>query len=114
MKSAALALALVSAALHAQVPDPTIVRDDLAKNFKAPAQTADYNKRVAMIPMRDGTRLYTVIVVPTAVTTAKTKAPILLTRTCYNAARPRRATQNARQRLSRLLRDMIEALAADR
>jgi len=42
----------------------------------------DYEKREVMIPMRDGVRLHTVIVVPKG---AK-NAPILLTRTPYNAA----------------------------
>ncbi|MEG0885335.1 MAG: CocE/NonD family hydrolase, partial [Janthinobacterium sp.] len=43
----------------------------------------DYVKRVVMIPMRDGVKLYTVIIVPKD---AK-RAPIMLTRTPYNAAR---------------------------
>ena len=43
----------------------------------------DYVKRVVMIPMRDGVKLYTVIVVPKGAQ----KAPIMLTRTPYNAAR---------------------------
>ena len=41
----------------------------------------DYVRRVAMIPMRDGVKLHTVILVPKG---AKS-APILLTRTPYNA-----------------------------
>ena len=41
----------------------------------------DYNKRDVMIPMRDGVKLHTVILVPNG---AKS-APILLTRTPYNA-----------------------------
>jgi putative CocE/NonD family hydrolase len=56
--------------------------DDLTPNFKAPAVEKDYDKRVVMIPMRDGVKLYTVIVVPKG---AK-DAPIVMTRTCYNAA----------------------------
>src|SRR5208283_3631482 len=42
----------------------------------------DYVRREAMIPMRDGVKLYTVILVPKG---AK-NAPILLTRTPYNAS----------------------------
>ena len=38
--------------------------NDIPPNFKAPVQQTDFDKRVAMIPMRDGTKLYTVIVVP--------------------------------------------------
>ena len=41
----------------------------------------DYDKRDVMIPMRDGVKLHTVIIVPKG---AK-RAPILLTRTPYNA-----------------------------
>ena len=41
----------------------------------------DYVKREVMIPMRDGVKLHTVILIPKG---AK-NAPILLTRTPYNA-----------------------------
>jgi len=56
--------------------------DDMPQSFKVPVQDTDFDKRVVMVPMRDGTRLYTVIVVPKG---AKGE-PILLTRTPYNAA----------------------------
>jgi putative CocE/NonD family hydrolase len=71
--------------------------DDLAPDFKAPTRPSDFEKRVVMVPMRDGTKLYTVIVVPKA---AK-NAPILLTRTCYNAAKRAERSKSGR---------MIEAL----
>jgi putative CocE/NonD family hydrolase len=61
---------------------------DIPKSFTAPAAGYDYVKREAMIPMRDGVKLHTVIVVPSG---AK-NAPILLTRTPYNASR--RAARN--------------------
>ena len=41
----------------------------------------DYERRDVMIPMRDGVRLHTVVLVPKGAT----RAPILLTRTPYNA-----------------------------
>jgi uncharacterized protein len=44
----------------------------------------EYTRRDVMIPMRDGVKLHTVIIVPKTATTSK-KAPILLTRTPYNA-----------------------------
>jgi putative CocE/NonD family hydrolase len=44
----------------------------------------DYVRTDVMIPMRDGVRLHTVILVPRSATKAK-PAPILLTRTPYNA-----------------------------
>src|ERR1700744_2202408 len=54
----------------------------LMPDFQAPVMGRDYVKRVEMIPMRDGVKLYTVIVIPKD---AK-GAPIVMTRTCYNAA----------------------------
>jgi len=56
--------------------------DQLMPDFKAPEVERDYVKRVEMIPMRDGVKLYTVIVIPKG---AK-GVPIVMTRTCYNAA----------------------------
>ena len=49
--------------------------------FKPVAESFDYVRREEMIPMRDGVKLHTVILVPKG---AKT-APILLTRTPYDA-----------------------------
>jgi putative CocE/NonD family hydrolase len=85
-----LLFSFLAGAAHAQ--QTTLPADDLTPNFKSPVVAAapDYDKRVVMIPMRDGVKLYTVIVVPKAAT-AKS-APIVLTRTCYNvAARARRS-----------------------
>jgi putative CocE/NonD family hydrolase len=61
---------------------------DIPRAFKAPTADQDYVKREVMIPMRDGVKLYTVIVLPKG---AK-NAPILLTRTPYNASK--RAARN--------------------
>jgi uncharacterized protein len=55
---------------------------DIPAQFTASTEGYDYVKRVEMVPMRDGVKLYTVIVIPKAAM----HAPILLTRTCYNAA----------------------------
>jgi putative CocE/NonD family hydrolase len=57
------------------------VESDIPANFKAPLSDYDYIKRVEMIPMRDGVKLYTVIVIPKDAA----HAPILLTRTPYDA-----------------------------
>ncbi|GGY10171.1 CocE/NonD family hydrolase [Massilia dura] len=80
-----LALAQLSSGALAQTAP---MAADIGGKFEAPTAGADYVKRVAMIPMRDGVRLYTVIVVPKAAlgATGAGKAPILLTRTPYNAA----------------------------
>ncbi|HEY4660852.1 MAG TPA: CocE/NonD family hydrolase [Terriglobales bacterium] len=50
-------------------------------NFQPNQTTWDYTRRVAMIPMRDGVKLHTVILVPKGAS----HAPILLTRTPYDA-----------------------------
>lgn len=46
---------------------------------------ANYDKFEYRIPMRDGTKLYTIVYVPKDISKS-TKYPILLTRTCYNAS----------------------------
>src|SRR5690348_7405709 len=51
------------------------------EQLKVPADTWDYTRRDVMIPMRDGVKLHTVILVPKG---AK-NPPILLTRTPYSA-----------------------------
>ena len=56
---------------------------DIPKSFTAPLTEYDYVKREVMIPMRDGVKLHTVIIVPKGAR----NAPILLTRTPYNASR---------------------------
>ena len=55
---------------------------DIPAKFTPPTTANDYVKREVMIPMRDGTKLYTVIVIPKGAA----NAPIVLTRTPYNAA----------------------------
>jgi putative CocE/NonD family hydrolase len=88
--AAALALSLTFAAMHhaiAQDPAKTVT-DELSPNFKNPVVDPkvepDYDKRVVMIPMHDGVKLYTVIVVPKSA--GPKSAGMVLTRTCYNAA----------------------------
>ena len=51
------------------------------QELKPATATFDYTRREAMIPMRDGVRLHTVILVPKGAQ----HAPILLTRTPYSA-----------------------------
>src|ERR1700720_726497 len=45
----------------------------------------DYTRRDVMIAMRDGVKLHTVILVPKGAHAGNSAAPILLTRTPYNA-----------------------------
>lgn len=72
----------VSLSLDAGAQTPPMTPDIPAK-FVAPTDRHDYVKRQAMIPMRDGVKLFTVMIVPKGVK----DAPILLTRTPYNAKR---------------------------
>ena len=53
-------------------------------DLKPATDSFDYQRREVMIAMRDGVRLRTIILVPKSATKAK-PAPILLTRTPYNA-----------------------------
>ena len=63
-------------------PEVNPMTPAIPAEFNAPHNGYDYVKRVVMIPMRDGVKLYTVIVVPKGAH----DAPIVLTRTPYNAA----------------------------
>src|SRR6185369_123864 len=55
------------------------------QEFKPTNNGFEYDRRDVMIPMRDGVKLHTVIIVPKSVMDSKKHAPILLTRTPYNA-----------------------------
>ncbi|HYV23724.1 MAG TPA: hypothetical protein VE969_00700, partial [Pyrinomonadaceae bacterium] len=60
------------------------------QDFKPTNYGLEYERRDVMIPMRDGVKLHTVIIVPKSVIDANKinpskHAPILLTRTPYNA-----------------------------
>src|ERR1700735_5144983 len=68
---------------------------DIPKTITPATAGRDYIKREAMIPMRDGVKLYTVIVVPKGAQ----NAPILLTRTPYEASK-RAARSNSEHMLA--------------
>jgi len=70
------------APVAAQTAPPAMgLENETPPNFVAHTDSFDYTRRDEMIPMRDGVRLHTVILVPKG---AK-RAPILLTRTPYDA-----------------------------
>jgi uncharacterized protein len=73
------AILCIAPGLGAQTP---AIAPDVPARYQAPASEYDYVRREEMIPMRDGVKLFTVIVVPKGAT----HAPILLTRTPYEAA----------------------------
>ena len=68
---------------------------DIPKTITPATAGQDYSKREVMIPMRDGVKLYTVIVVPKGAQ----NAPILLTRTPYEASK-RAARSNSEHMLA--------------
>jgi uncharacterized protein len=78
-----LAGPLVSAGLFAQTAQSPAASlpSESPEKFEPVTDSFDYVKRDVMIPMRDGVKLHTVIVIPKG---AK-NAPILLTRTPYSA-----------------------------
>src|SRR5262245_24532153 len=79
----------LAGSVSAQTPPLT---PDIPSKFTAPRDGYDYDRREVMIPMRDGVKLFTVIIVPKG---AK-NAPIILTRTPYNAAQRTQRAQSAR------------------
>ncbi len=82
--SVALTLALTFSALSSFAADKTPqLAPDVPKKFTVPTQGFDYERREVMIPMRDGVKLHTVIMVPKGAA----HAPIILTRTPYNASK---------------------------
>src|SRR5437764_4953194 len=79
-------LPLVAVSAMAQAPAATAPKypnfpSEIPATFQASNNSFDYVRREEMIPMRDGVKLHTVILVPKGAQ----HAPILLTRTPYNA-----------------------------
>ncbi len=75
-------VAMLTGAVTAQVTTqrPALPTETPA-TFRPVTETFDYVRRVVMIPMRDGVKLHTVVLVPRGAS----NAPILLTRTPYDA-----------------------------
>ncbi|HEX5264087.1 MAG TPA: CocE/NonD family hydrolase, partial [Phenylobacterium sp.] len=80
---------------------------DIPAKFEFPTAKNDWIKRTVMIPMRDGVKLYTVIVMAKGTH----DAPILLTRTPYNARR--RAERSASPQITAELAQMDEPFVTD-
>jgi hypothetical protein len=82
-RAVAFALLAFAFSIQAQTNSPVSpMTPDIPAKFTPPRNGYDFEKREVMIPMRDGVKLYTVIAIPKGVT----KAPIVLTRTPYDAA----------------------------
>ena len=84
LRHIAVALVVCAAVLpfaSAQKPQYPDYPSETPANFQPVTSSFDYERRTAEIPMRDGVKLHTVILVPKG---AK-RAPILFTRTPYSA-----------------------------
>ena len=66
----------------AVTPDMIQTGSDIPAHWTTPQGNYDYVKREVMIPMRDGIKLHTVIMIPKG----KSNLPMLLERTPYNAS----------------------------
>ena len=82
-RSLLVLIPLLCAAAPAVDRSLVAVGNDIPADVERPQAGFDYSKRDVMIPMRDGVKLHTVIVVPLGAR----GAPILLTRTPYNAGK---------------------------
>src|SRR6266571_7691023 len=101
----ASALVLIGSLVSAQQTPP--LTPDIPPKFEAPTSAYDYVKRDVMIPMRDGVKLHTVIVVPKGAR----NAPMIMTRTPYNATRRTERTQSTH--MLAILPEGDEVFAAD-
>src|SRR5258708_948534 len=98
------ALLTFGSGIQAQTPPLT---PDIPARFESPTTAYDYVKRDVMISMRDGVKLHTVIVIPKG---AK-NAPMILTRTPYNASK--RAERNQSPHVLAVLPQGDEVFVAD-
>src|ERR1043166_3224665 len=84
---AVCAMGAPSVAQQSAGPSP---QGDIPEHFTMGDPGANYVQREAMIPMRDGVRLHTVIIVPKDLH----DAPMILDRTTYNASRVTHQNEN--------------------
>ncbi|MBN8886191.1 MAG: CocE/NonD family hydrolase [Rudaea sp.] len=89
--TAAFLAGFASTPARAQQPEATLAADT-PKEFKPIRDEFDYERREAMIAMRDGAKLFTVILIPKGAQ----RAPMLLTRTPYDADKMTRHAQSNR------------------
>ncbi len=101
--SSLLGAASIQAATPATSAKVTPMTPDVVATYDSVRPEADYIKRVVMIPMRDGVKLYTVIVMKKGTT----GGPILLSRTPYDA---KEATDRTR---SQTITEILPAMDAE-
>jgi len=81
LAATALAALLCLAPARSTAQNPTTLPSETPDTLRPATAGFDYERRIAEIPMRDGVKLHTVILVPKGAR----RAPILLTRTPYEA-----------------------------
>src|SRR6266566_7567092 len=79
--SLGLMLVVLSLLVSFSIARAQTLPSETPQEFKPTNDGFEYTRRDVMIPMRDGVKLHTVIIVPKG----SKRAPILLTRTPYNA-----------------------------
>jgi putative CocE/NonD family hydrolase len=77
-------LMMLAVAVAALAPRGALAQSEIPKEFSPVTAAFDHERRSVKIPMRDGVKLNTVIVIPKGATAA----PIILTRTPYGAKKP--------------------------
>src|SRR6185369_7072738 len=107
LRAAAAILPLFALAAAAPPAAVTPMTPDVVASYDPVLPEADFIKRVEMVPMRDGTKLYTVIVMKKGTT----GGPILLSRTPYDAKGS--ASRTASQRIVDILPVMDKEFVED-
>ena len=100
MLSAGIAAVIAAPPLHAAEPataPATALPSEMPASFVPRVASFDFTRREVMIPMRDGVKLKTVILVPAGAR----RAPILLSRTPYGASQ--REARNSSAHLSAVI-----------
>lgn len=92
-----------SAGMAGEAPRATPMTPDVVEKYEQTLPTADFIRREVMVPMHDGTTLYTVIVMKKGTA----NGPILLSRTPYDAH-----GETHRVRSQRIV-DILEVMDAD-
>jgi uncharacterized protein len=80
------AAAVAARLVHPALAQPPFDPPDMPTSFQARTDSFDYLRREVMIPMRDGVKLHTVLIIPKGAE----HAPMLLDRTPYDADRQTR------------------------
>ncbi len=107
LRTAACILPLLAIAAAPAPQRVTPMTPDVVASYDEVMPWADFVRREVMIPMRDGTKLYTVIVMKKGTA----NAPILLTRSPYDAHAD--AFRNASQRIEDIVPALYEEFVED-